>query len=174
MANEQPALNNPQEGQTDHEEATSTESKSGFYIPPWVAIAFGILTVLLAFIIIRAVAAPLWDLLFVGDPEVPVPPGARLESEIEDPSYASHEWLYQTQLSGCEVADYYVEQGADCRRSPFACSADNVQIEREGFFEVAICTYSEDNQVGGYSWEIRITSGFEEPAPTRFRVFLYD
>ena len=152
----------------------SEEESSGFYIPAWVAVALGIVALLVAFIIIRAISAPLSDLVFPTKADVPIPANANLEDDIEDSNYASHEWIYSTQQSGCEVTDYYVEQGADCRRSPFACGADGEQIEREGFFEVAICTYTENDRVGGYSWEIRISSGYTGQNPTRFRVFLYD
>lgn len=153
----------------------NSERSPRFYIPPWVAIAFGVVALLLAGIIISRIASPLADLILSDGAAVPIPDGARLLSEEEDTDYARHEWFYATNRTGCEVARFYLDEGATCRFSPFVCN-DNFEqneISEMNFFNVATCTRSEANNVTGSGWQVLISSG-HPGEQTRFRVYLFE
>ncbi len=158
--------------------STGAEGRGGClpYIPPWVAIAFGAVALLAAGIIISRIGGPLADLILSEAPEIPVPNDVRLLSEQEDTSYARHEWLYTTDQSGCEVARFYLDQGATCRFQPFVCNEafEQNDLSEVNFFNVATCTRSETDNVTGSSWQVLISSGHREDGRTRFRIYLFE
>lgn len=153
-----------------------SEPLSSFYVPPWVAIAFGIVALLATGVIISNIAPPLSDLLLSSDEDIPIPDGVRLISEGDEPDYASKDWYYASDLTGCEVAQFYLAQGANCRVQPFVCDQNFVQTELSdtNFFNVATCSRAENDTISGSGWQVIISSGYQDGEQTRFRVYLFD
>ncbi|NDJ86426.1 MAG: hypothetical protein GYB66_11100 [Chloroflexi bacterium] len=154
--------------------ATTDAQSSRFRIPIWVLVVGMIFALVLAGFVVLQVVEPLADLLLDSGSDVPVPDGASLERERDDVGSASKEWLYATEQTGCDVAKFYADQGANCTFAPYACGLENEQTAYDSMFHVATCIKSEKNSVGGYSWRVDISSGFQTGKPTRFSIALYD
>ncbi len=156
-------------------EVTET-TEPGFVIPIWVALAALLLALLCGVVVFMTIAEPLAELVLGRDPDIPVPDGAVLEQEVEGQGSASKEWLYRIDDLGCEVARYYVDQGADCVFTPYSCNLER-QEPPEGvnfeIHEIAECTKTVDRLIAGYTWRVHITS-YSSGTHTRFRIYLFE
>lgn len=149
-------------------------SKRRLILPLWVVAALGIVALIVTGYIITLIASPLSELVFSTSNDVPIPDGATLESEDEDAGSASRSYFYTTDASGCDVAVFYANQGAQCTSSAFLCNPDGTQRETDTFTNAATCTYTEDQDVTGYSWQVFITTNYPDGAPTRFRILVFE
>lgn len=158
---------------TEQPDPTAPKDKRPI-VPVWVAIAGLVLAIALAIVIVIQIAAPLSELVLGADSDIPIPDGAKLQSESDNAGRAQHEWLYSMpKADGCEVAAFYQEQGATCSYSPFACElAPEVDVLRQ----VAICSKTEKGLIDGYTWEVIISTEYQqdETSTIYFRVYLYD
>ncbi|MCB9437223.1 MAG: hypothetical protein H6673_09565 [Anaerolineales bacterium] len=143
-------------------------------VPVWVAVAGLVLTIVLAVLIVFQIAAPLAELVLGRSADIPLPDGAKLESEKSEAGRAQHEWLYSLANSdGCAVAEFFHEQGASCVYTPLACElAPEVGVLRQ----IATCAKTEKQLIDGYTWEVLISTEYheDETSTVYFRVYLYD
>lgn len=143
-------------------------------VPLWVAVAGLVLAIGLAVLVVTWIAAPLAELVLDTAPDIPLPDGAKLESETTDTGRAQHEWLYSLSNSdGCAVAEFFREQGASCAYTPLACDLEpEIGILRQ----IATCTKTEKQLIDGYTWEVLISTEYheDETSTAYFRVYLYD
>ncbi len=151
-----------------------TAARPRVAVPAWVTIAGLVLVLVVAALIIVEIGSPLAELVLGNDPDVPVPDGAKLEGEWENQGSAQHEWLYNTDQIGCEVALFYAGQEANCVFAPFACGSEGQRPGLEGAGHIATCRKTEKGAVTGYSWEVNISSGYPEGPLTRFRIWLFN
>jgi len=158
-------------------DASPPEPRKRVYIPLWVALAGMVLAFILALIIMAAVLEPLTNLVFPTKPVPPLPPDAVLLEAIAAPSTSNGEWLYGSQLEGCAVAQFYIEQRGTCQFNPFSCERGEDGNLRphslsEGLSAIGTCTATFSNVANSYSWEVIIARGSAEHT-SRFRVYLY-
>lgn len=176
--NEQPELSTSPEENATEDTVPESSGSSRFYVPGWVAIAFGIVALLLAGIIISNISGPLSDLILGSNVDVPIPDGAELLEENRDSDFASEELLYGIDvMNACEVLEFYfVEHDASCRPSPFVCTGDFEPdlVPDDRVYSVGECTHTDDNRVTGSSYRVEISSGYGESPATRFRIYVYD
>lgn len=152
----------------------STPEKKPQVVPIWVAVAGLALAIVVAILIAIQIAAPLSELVFGTRTDIPVPDGAKLQSENKNAGRAQHEWLYVLpNAEGCSVAAYYQAKGATCAYTPFACE---IIPEVGEIRQIATCSKSEKGLIDGYSWEVMISVEHEadETTSVYFRVYLYD
>jgi len=148
-------------------------------LPGWVLIAGMIVALLIAGIIMATVLRPIYNLVFPGKASAPIPPGA-VELEYKEPSrFSDGEWLYGSDMPGCEVVQFYIKQGSTCKIAPLACGETN-QALAGGIGEtanslqtIATCEGTRAAVVASHSWLVDISGGYNDEYPTRFRVYLF-
>lgn len=160
--------------------------KPRFVVPVWVALAAMVLALVLAVVIIASIAEPLINLISPEEPDIPVPPGARLDEKVEESNYASTQWLYSSKQTGCEVALFFDDhEGVSCMYSPVGCDVmatatpkleptptGEVPYTAE-FYQVAVCTKQVKEVASSYSWRVEIFDGYGGEYHTKFRVYLF-
>ncbi len=146
-------------------------SRQRVAIPLWLSIVGGVAAIIIGLLVVRQIARPLAELVFGFEPEIPIPAGAVLEDIREDQGSVRQEWLYRTDEHGCDLATYFIEQGASCTIAPFVCTDDD--RPSTDLNHIAVCRKSEKGVVLGYSWEVWISSGYNDRSQTRFRILLY-
>lgn len=164
------------EEQTPLMNTAEESSKPSRDIPVWVALAGMVLAIIVAIIIMVNVLEPLVNLIFPQDPEPPVPANAELISEDADSSTSSGEWLYGTDTDACQIAEFYIEEGSNCRFEPLACeeNEDGELVRAPQVNKVATCVGTEASIVSSYSWEVIISGDDIREYETVFRLFLYE
>lgn len=161
-----------------HDEAAETPpesapvARSRLALPLPVAIAGLILALLLSGLILVEIAPPLAELVFGNDPDIPIPEGATVLSTEITSGRSEKEWLYGTDMTGCEVIRFYADQGATCQVTPFACAPDQ-RTDMQGIMQIGICGMTEKGSVTDHAWDIYVSSNFPDGAFTRFRVSLF-
>ncbi len=147
---------------------TSETPAEGRHVPSWALVVALIVAVAFGALVVARVAAPLHGLLF--------PLRAPVPDDVQEVEHGTSErggmdyWIYRTDQSGHAVAQFYEQQGSECRYSPRP-----IEI-REGVpYNVAYCYGYEDGPVRSVAWEVFIAEGYpEDEGPTIFRLYAYD
>lgn len=147
-------------------------------LPPWVLIALMILALLITGVVIRQIAGPLSDLVFGNDTDVPIPDGATLISEDDSAGSASRTMRYSTDQDACQVYRFYLSHdGVECTPTPNACTPEgtiNLNENTSSFRTVGSCRKTESNTIGGYSWEVIISGGYQQGPATQFFISVFE
>jgi hypothetical protein len=185
---QEPSLDFPQEDAEKWEEKEQREpgnKKPHIVVPVWVALAAMVLAIIVAGIIISSIAEPLLNLVAPNEPEIPLPAGAHLDEELDDPGYGTKQWLYSSHQTGCQVALFFDDiEGVECIYSPNSCTELFVtpgtepndepnEFAQDGFSQTATCTKRVKEVASSYSWRVEIFSGYEGEYQTKFRVYLF-
>ena len=129
--------------------------------PPWLVLAIGVGAVVVAAILIARVASPLAGLISPADPPFFQP--ATLV-EHRNPEYGVDEWLYATDLSGCDVYAWYEAQADSCRPAPInRCQEAQSSPLQSGTYSVGYCQGHVSFGEFTSDWEIYISGGYNEP-----------
>lgn len=158
--------------------------KPRIVVPIWVALAAMVLALIVAGIIISSIAKPLLNLVLPVDPDIPIPSGAHLDEELDDPGYGTKQWLYSSQQTGCQVALFFDDiEGVECIYSPGACAelyitpapgqSDPDEGSQNTFSQTGTCTKRVKEVASSYSWRVEIFHGYEGEYQTKFRVYLF-
>jgi hypothetical protein len=154
----------PQAADEDREE----QRHSRFEVPVVVALAAMVAAVAFGAIILVRVAGPLYGLLF--PIKLPVP-GSAQQIEHVKPDKGPEYWIYQTDMSGLEVAAFYEKEGGTCRYTPEPLGGAE---SAPGPRSVAKCTGQKSHAGLGIAWEVYVGEGYSETeGPTVFRLYKY-
>jgi hypothetical protein len=138
-------------------------------VPLWLALVVMGVSLLCAVLILARVAGPLYGLLFPLDP--PVPDGVE-EVEHVKPDTGAEYWIYRTTLTGRQVAEFYEQEGGQCRYSLQGQSEDE-RVEDQSY-SVARCLGEKESAGLKTSWEVLIAEGYSDDiGPTIFRLYKY-
>jgi hypothetical protein len=184
---QEPTLDFSQDDAEKWEEKAKRElpaKKPRIVVPIWVALAAMVLAIIVAGIIISSIAEPLLNLVSPNDPDIPIPSGAHLDEELDDPGYGTKQWLYSSQQTGCQVALFFDEiEGVECIYSPGACAElyitpapgqdDPSDGAENTFSQTGTCTKRVKEVASSYSWRVEIFDGYEGEYQTKFRVYLF-
>ncbi len=144
-------------------------------IPLWVALAGMVVALILAIVIMANVLRPLVNLIFPTTPEPPLPDNITLLETNENPRTSTGEWLYATEMDGCDLMNFYLKEGGTCNLSPFTCLGErdaNGRFPRDKGESIGVCRGESKDIMNSYSWEVLIGSGYADHY-TKFRVYLY-
>jgi hypothetical protein len=131
----------------------------------WILIGVGVLVLILSAIILLKVGGPLYSLLFL---DLPIPDGAHEVDHIK-PEHGAEYWIYRTNQSGIDVAEFYENEGGSCR---YTSSQESAIPDTS--YSVAQCTGKTENADVGFSWEVYIATGYsDDEGPTIFRIYKY-
>lgn len=160
-------------------DATSAESKTQrLHIPLWVALAGMVVALIIFVLVMTNILEPLVGLVFPQEANVPTPNGAVLLEENDGGRTSTAEKYYGVDADGCEIAQFFQDEGATCRYTPLVCGTDEdgtlSQNIPERVDHIATCTRRVEGTVDGYTWEIFISAGFGGTYNTQYRVFLYE
>lgn len=144
---------------SDRDSALSTpEEPARRGRPPWVVLALGVAAVAFAALVIVLVASPLAGLISPADPPF-FAPATMLEHR--NPQYGVDEWLYATNLSGCEVYLWYKAQATSCRPSAAsACVEGQSSPLQSETYSVGYCQGHVPFGEFTSDWEIYISDGY--------------
>jgi hypothetical protein len=141
---------------------------SRFEVPVVVALAAMVAAVAFGAVILMRVAGPLYGLLF--PIELPVPNGAQQIEHVK-PDKGPEYWIYQTSMTGREVAAFYEKEGGTCRYTPEPPGGAASVV---GPRSVALCTGQKEHAGLGIAWEVYIGEGYSgAEGPTVFRLYKY-
>lgn len=153
------------------------EESSGPFIPLWIALAGLAVAVILALLIALTVLQPLLSLVFPTNPEPPLPSDAALLEEVPNPRLSYSESLYGSAMGGCDMVNFYMQEGGTCVIAPFSCSGNPTDgyVNRYAgtVTSIATCTGKQKDLLNSFSWEVYISSGYLDEYETRFRLYLY-
>ena len=132
--------------------------------PAWWVLAIGVAAVGVAVLVIAAVAPSLAGLISPAGPPV-FQPSTLLEHRNSE--YGVDEWRYATNLSGCEVYQWYQAQADSCHTSPLVnCQAAEASQSAPLQSETYSVGYCQGHVPFGdftSDWEIYISDGYNEP-----------
>ncbi len=128
-------------------------------IPLWLAIIAAGAVVIAAILIISRIVGPLAALLSPAEPPF-FAPATLLEHREQ--GYGAGEWLYATQVSGCDVYDWYSERATLCTLSPLVdCRPNSSGLPPlEGAYSVGYCQGSVTFGEFSLDWDIFIHDGY--------------
>lgn len=155
-------------GGDEDERAVQRETPTRWQPSLGLALAVGLVAIVLAALVLVRIARPLYSLVF--PLEAPLP-GAVQEAEHVKPGHGAEYWIYRTDLPGPDVAAFYESEGSTCQ---YMGPLDNSLDASGGVRSVAHCTGT--NKQGGQtvSWEVYIADGHpQDQGPTRFRLYKY-
>lgn len=131
-------------------------------------IVLGVLTLVLAVLIATQVIGVLYAIVF--PPAPPVPENSTLTSHIGS-DYGVDTWLYTSQQSPCDVLNYYVTQGGQCRLSPGVCESNTTESTGSRSAQhVARCIGTTSFSLFALRWQAVIASGGSADVATEFRL----
>lgn len=142
--------------------ATSTTSRKR----PWRLLVIGAVAVLLAVFIATQVLGVLFAIVFPPNP--PLPENVAVITHSSD-AYGVDDWLYGTDLSGCEVLYFYQAAADSCRIAPMTCSV-GTSLDVRGEQTVGRCTGTLDFSLFAMRWNVTIGTGYSEDGVTRIRL----
>ena len=103
-------------------------------------------------------------------PDVPLPESELTELRHENFTYGADRWVYGISMDGCELVEFYIEQGADCVVAPALCGRDGFVASSPNAQQLATCDGSDAFSIFGMQWEVSISAGYVVEPITRFEV----
>jgi hypothetical protein len=138
----------------------SETEDQGLPLGVWIGIGVGALV--LAVLVIVRVASPLAALLFPAEPPFFAPASL---IEHRTPYASVDEWLYASDVSGCEIYDWYYERATSCTPSmASSCDGSGFLPSQDGSYSVGYCYGRELFGDFAADWEIYISDGYNDAA----------
>lgn len=129
--------------------------------PSWLVVVIGVAALILAALVISQVASPLAGLISPADPPFFAP--ATLV-EHRNPQYGVDEWVFASELSGCEVYAWYEARATYCRPDPLnSCEDAQSSPLQSGTYSVGYCQGHVPFGEFTSDWEIYISDGYNGP-----------
>jgi len=158
-------------------ESKQPEERSGLQIPLWVALAGMVLALIIAVIIMANVLRPLINLVFPSKPKLALPADVIELKKVEKPRTSDGEWLYGVNMDGCQLAKFYMDQGATCNFAPFICDGEGTDFTNQfaavkEVQSIGTCELSKSGVADSFSWQMLISTGYDDYL-TKYRVYLY-
>ncbi len=133
---------------------------------PWLTIVVGVVAILFAIYIGTNVIGVLYSILFPAS--APLPANVT-EVEHENLAYGVDEWVYATHTEACDVVQFYIDQGGQCRIPPGTCSEQRITFTPGQ--NVGQCTGEVYFSIFAMRWDVTIAGGYRDDiGQTRFRL----
>jgi len=139
---------------------------------PWKIIVLAIVALGLGLVIGTQVIGVLYVILF---PPLPPLPGEVTQVSHTNADYGVDEWLYTSRQNVCDVLNFYIEQGGQCRIAPLQCGDNRTDDESlTGATtlgqHVARCVGETKASIFAMRWLAVIATGSNPDTPTEFRL----
>ncbi|NDJ76895.1 MAG: hypothetical protein GYB65_11605 [Chloroflexi bacterium] len=146
--------------------AADNGEKRRFQIPMWFALTAMLIALVFAGLIISRVARPLYTLVF---PFKPLAPSGSEEIDHDEPDKGPEYWIFRTDRSAAEVAEYYESEGGRCTTTN---TTGVPKQQQEQLQTTTYCKGQKENVVMDIYWEVYIREGYSESeGPTVFRFY---
>jgi hypothetical protein len=149
----------------------TVSSKQNEGLPIWMPLVGLALALILAIYMGVRIIPTLSGVVLPPDP--PLPTGGTMAMiKHEGKGVGLDEWLYGTNLHGCQVAQYYKQRFAECIFDPDSNCQNGGTLPMQPGVSAFIARCGGKDTFGAYqlTWTVYISTGYAEQGRTHFRV----